>query len=574
MKYKKDLYHISKRCLLFSVFLLFIFSACDQDEFLAEQPLDFLAPSNAFSTPETIIQGISAMQVDVRDNLGFSQSGDDDPALYGLGTDIGYDGEEPGGLRFLTDYVSSLTSTHAQVAKFWNNSYSLIQKTCILINAINATDDKIWTSVAEKNANLGEAMFFRAYAYRILVTLYGNVPLVNSVINYPKTDFVRAPKADIYKLIEDDLNFAAANLPVRGKEKAPGRVTQGAAWHYLSEIYLAQSKFQLSVDAASHVINDYGYALMTQRFGGKLGKDIWGSGDVFFDLFQKGNQNLTNNTEGIWIIQYAANITGGGAFRGEYQWGPSYFRIASTPDGKKAFRGVLYNGVYTGYIDSLGRPVARVRPTNYVVWDVWRSDWNNDIRNAKHNIKRAIYYDAPGSIYDKTKVDFSKFPAGTRDPVKDTCQYIFPYWLKVATPLEHETEPARTGGGSTHAAKYAIRLAETYLLRAEAYLGLNNKVAAADDINVVRNRAKATPVTAAQVNIDYILDERVRELYSEEQRTITLMRLGLLVERTRKYNDNPRSKQLNIQDFNNLWPIPQAQIDLNVTVKMEQNPGY
>jgi hypothetical protein len=569
--YKKQLTDISKGVLAF--ILLISFSACDQKEFLKEKPLDFLAPANAYATPSTIVQGISSMHVDVRDNLGFSFKGDDDPALYGLGTDIGYDGEEPGGLRFLTNYVTSLTSTHAQVAKFWNNSYSLIQKACVVIDAIKATDDKIWASVAEKNAALAEAMFFRAYAYRILVTLWGDVPLVNSVTNYPKTDFVRTPKADIYKFIEEDLSFAAANLPVRGMEKSPGRITQGAAWHYLSEIYLAQGKFQSAVEAASHVINDYGYALMTSRFGTHLSKDIWGSGDAFFDLFQKGNPNLGNNTEGIWVIQYKANVTGGGSYSGAYQWGPSYFRIPSTPDGKKAFRGVMYNGVYTGYIDSLSRPVARVRPTNYVVWDIWRSDWNNDIRNAKHNIKRAIYYDSPGSAYDKKKVDFSKYAPG-RDLIKDTCQYIFPYWLKLGTPLEYETDPARTGGGQSHADKYAIRLAETYLIRAEAYLGLNNKTAAAADINVVRNRAKATPVTEAQVTIDYILDERVRELYSEEARLITLMRLGKLVERTRKYNDNPIVKGCNIQDDNNLWPIPQAAIDLNVGAKMEQNPGY
>jgi starch-binding outer membrane protein, SusD/RagB family len=573
MKYKKYLSYVGKRFSLLAGLIIIIVSACNQSDYLKENPLDFLAPSNAFTAPSTILQGLSAMYKDVRDNLGFSFSGDDDPSLYGLGTDIGYDGEEPGGLRFLTNYVTSLTSTHAQVAKFWNNSYSLIQKCCVIIDAVNATDDKIWSSVAEKNANLAEAMFFRAYAYRILVTLWGDVPLVAGVINFPKTDFVRAPKTEVYKQIETDLIFAAANLPKKGAEKAMGRVTQGAAWHYLSEIYLAQAKYQLAIDAATHVINDYGYALMTNRFGTHLSKDIWGAGDPFFDLFQKGNPNLANNSEGIWVIQYKANVTGGGSYGGTYQWGPSYFRIPSTPDGVKAFRGVMYNGVYTGYIDSLSRPVARVRPTNYVVWNVWRSDWNNDLRNAKQNIKRAIFYDAPGSIYDRQKIDFSKYPPG-RDPIKDTCQYIFPYWTKLGTPLEYETDPARCGGGQSHADKYAIRLAETYLLRAEAYLGLNQKDLAAADINVIRNRAHATPVIASQVTIDYILDERVRELYSEEQRLITLMRLGKLIERTRKYNDNPINPGCNIKDYNNVWPIPQTQIDLNVNVKMEQNPGY
>lgn len=313
---------------------------------------------------------------------------------------------------------------------------------------------------------------------------------------------------------------------------------------------------------------------MTNRFGTKLGHDVFGSGDVYFDLFTLGNQNLAENTEAIWVIQVEPYITGGGQVSGEYQFGPAYFRIGNTPDGKKAILGELVNGVYTGYSDTLGRPVARARPTNYLAYDIWRKDWNNDIRNAEHNIKRNFYFDNPASIYDKQKIDFSLYPPGTRDNIKDTCQYIFPYWIKVASPCEHFTEPQRSGGGRTHKDLYAVRLAETLLLRAEAYLGLGKNDLAANDINAIRNRAGATPVDPEEVTIDYILDERARELYTEEFRMLTLMRLGKLVERVRKYNNNPLMPALNIQDYNNLWPIPQSEIDLNIENKMQQNPGY
>lgn len=63
---------------------------------------------------------------------------------------------------------------------------------------------------------------------------------------------------------------------------------------------------------------------------------------------------------------------------------------------------------------------------------------------------------------------------------------------------------------------YLFRLAETYLLRAEAYYWLNQTDKAAADINSVRVRAKADPIVASQVSIDYILDERARELFAEE----------------------------------------------------------
>ena len=107
-----------------------------------------------------------------------------------------------------------------------------------------------------------------------------------------------------------------------------------------------------------------------------------------------------------------------------------------------------------------------------------------------------------------------------------------------------------------------------------AYVGLGNKAAAAADVNAIRNRAKATPVAAANVDIDYILDERAREVYGEEWRHITLRRVGKLLERVRKYCNNPMYPGCNIQDQNVLFPIPQTVIDLNIDAKMEQNPGY
>ena len=146
--------------------------------------------------------------------------------------------------------------------------------------------------------------------------------------------------------------------------------------------------------------------------------------------------------------------------------------------------------------------------------------------------------------------------------------------MKLSEPCMHTTSPTRSGGGNSYKDTYAIRLPETLLIRAEAYLGLNNTALAAADINVIRNRAKATPVLPANVTIDYILDERARELYGEEMRPITLCRLGKLVERVRLYHNNPIIPGANIMDRNNLWPIPQTEIDLNIDAVLTQNPGY
>ena len=158
---------------------------------------------------------------------------------------------------------------------------------------------------------------------------------------------------------------------------------------------------------------------------------------------------------------------------------------------------------------------------------------------------------------------------------------------------------------------YMIRIAETYLLRAEARLAQNNKAGAADDINVIRARAGAKACSASQVNIDYILDERIRELFGEEQRWITLNRLSCnpnatyvkecyptqdpltsntLYERTRKYGigyeNDDRGRETytdaygvtrhrpNIKPFNYVFPIPGQIIKSNKDRKIEQNVGY
>lgn len=575
---KKYLILFSKKFLLYAGIMLLIFPSCSEDV-LDETPLDFLAPENAYLTLPGIKQGITGLHFSTRQRWFYGTNQPVIAVMRGLGTDVAYHGEDPNSNMFLCNYLTNLTSSNTDYRNIWIWKYELIQRANVLIDGINNSDVAIWTSEAQKNAYLAEAMFFRAYAYRILVSFYGDVPLVTEVIKGAKTDFVRTPKAEVYKQMEDDLIFGTTNLPEPGSEEAPGRITQGAAWHLLSECYLNQGKFQLAADAATEVIEGYGYSLMTDRFGDRQNV-VFGEGDPYYDLFAFGNQTLGTNKEAIWVIQVEPPPTiGGGAVEGNRTFGPAYFRLGNTPDGKPAFRGQLVAGKYTGYSDTLGRPVAWVHPTNYTAYDIWKSDWNNDVRNAKYNIKRDFYYDNPASTYDKKKINLlvdyaTQYAEGKRDAMRDSCQYIYPFWMKYGDPCHYFTDPARSGGGSDHKDRYAIRLAETLLLRAEAYVGLNQPDLAADDINVIRSRANATPVDPADVDLDYILDERARELYGEENRFITLRRMGKLLERVRALNNNPKNPGLNIQDYHVLFPIPQSQIDLNIDADFPQNPGY
>src|SRR3546814_588624 len=151
----------------------------------------------------------------------------------------------------------------------------------------------------------------------------------------------------------------------------------------------------------------------------------------------------------------------------------------------------------------------------------------------------------------------------------DTIRNHFVYIMKATHANGHPQ--GYDASGNVYNDIYVMRLAETYLLRAEAYLGKGDKINAAADINTVRARAQATDVAADEVDVDYILDERARELVVEEPRRLTLARLGLLDERIKLHN--PVSAP-SIQEFHNLWPIPQTEIDANVAATLSQNPGY
>ena len=78
-------------------------------------------------------------------------------------------------------------------------------------------------------------------------------------------------------------------------------------------------------------------------------------------------------------------------------------------------------------------------------------------------------------------------------------------------------------------------------------------------------------VTAADIDMDFLLDERIRELVGEESRRFTLVRTGKYVERVRKYNAAIADK---VNENHALWPIPQAILDANREGEFPQNPGY
>ena len=136
---KEYLYLFSKKCLLYAAVLLLILTACSEDV-LDEEPLDFLAPENAYQTLPGIRQGITGLHFSVRQRWFYGTDQDAGAIIKGLGTDIAYHGEDPNSTRFMCNYVNYVTSENGYLRNFWTWNYELIQRANVLIEGINNAD--------------------------------------------------------------------------------------------------------------------------------------------------------------------------------------------------------------------------------------------------------------------------------------------------------------------------------------------------------------------------------------------------------------------------------------------------
>ena len=550
-----------------------LFFCCDENKILREVPLDFNSPENSFVTIDDFNASLYALYDNLRVMLSASEQR---PMDYLYGTDIGYNGATQLNVRF-GSYLATLTPNSTVARYHWAQYYKIISSANIILFYLPDSD----LTSEQKTVVEAEARLFRGLSYRNLGYLYGGVPVELEAVSSPKTDYVRASRTEVYQQAATDLQFAAANLP-GVTEVADGQVADLAAYHLLAETYVALEQWADAVAAASVVIDDPATALMTERFGSRSDEP----GDVYWDLFRRFNQNRSSgNLEGIWVFQQEEDILGGATFTGlrrgaqlEREHAPRPWAFAYTdPSGVTPF---ITNPVsdYTG-----GRGIGRLRGTNYFNYTIWQtSDWN-DMRNSEFNFVRDVAFNNPESEWFGQNI--SDHIDIFRQTWFDTTLFWFHYQSKVTTPGNHpdelfldpELKTLRGNAGSTYTDQYFIRLAETYLLRAEAHLGAGNATLAAQDINVVRGRANAIPVSPEQIDIDYILDERMRELGVEEKRRLTLQRLEKLYDRTSRLNEcNPTAGNFgcDVQPYHNLFPIPFSEIESNVRSRIEQNPGY
>lgn len=562
------------------VLLAVVNLTCSDDAFLEEDLRDRFTTENAFLNVAQFKTGLNQMYGQTRAYYN-SADGSRDFVKNGYGVDVMASNTRLDKVESMWNNLGS----HSEFPNDWyNRNYQMI-KNCneLLLQTENKNID--WINESQKLEIQAEIRFFRGFSYRNLATLFGGVPIVLEPVTSPKLDFKRSTRVETYTVALEDLIFASLYMPVTTDQ--PGRAVRAAADHFLTEVYISlgdetndKSMYQEAINAASRVIDgtDGDYALMTSRFGTRSHED---GRDAYWDLFRMGNQNYHDgNKESIWTIQFEQNVPGG-------------MNVYDRPLFERTFWPTYWRANKFGFDsgparDWTGRGNAWIKPNNYFKYDVWKNS-ETDTRNAEYNILRN--YTAPKVVVngqqtdkDTTYVTNVTLANGSEITVKlkpgdiikkewlttrdDTLSYFFPRIFKMGTDKHIDAIP---DNGYVRDA-YVIRLPETYLLRAEAYMKNGNLADAATDINVVRERSNATPIASGDVTIDYILDERARELWGEEWRMFTLARLGLIYERTKNFGWPSDAEA--VESHHNLFPIPQSAIDANLEHALKQNPGY
>jgi len=565
----------SVRSLIILLIILLSCFSCNEDKFLEETPLDFASPENSYVTYDDFLSAVYNLHYLTR----YTFWHDDNPYWW-YGTDLVESYLDIDGSN---DYSVYWGTTGGGPIWLWTESYQIIYDANVIINRSESDNSEL--SDSEKALIQAEARFFRGYFYKCLANIFGGVPLVLEEIETPRRDYVRATREQVYEQCVEDLKFAAENLPDIDEVTDESRINKLAANHVLAEVYVSLGNWQDAITEASKVIDHSATALITERFGDsdeKLFNDPDFDGDVYWDLFRNGNQDRSaGNTESLWVLQFYYNegdrngdLGGGG--RVDY----TLSRMVA-PDLTKAYI-LQSNGSSSGILKQANtyynhRGQGYHRPSSYFLYRLFGSQ---DLRNSKCNVIRDYPVLNPNNEYNGKWLVADNLPLIVNN-ITDTARFCFPTIGKVVTPGkdpdEYIDKSSDVEGSLLYDARrvwrkhYQIRLAETYLLRAEAYLGAGNTTMAAQDINVVRRRSEAPDVSAGDVDIDYILDERLRELYYEELRVLTLGRLSKIVDRTRRLNPVIGAT---VEDHQNLWAIPNSEIIKNTEGDLEQNPGY
>jgi hypothetical protein len=472
----------------------------------------------------------------------------------------------------LTTYQGLITDNIWLNRNMWVPCYAAINLCNTALKYINEAG----LADARKPVLEAELRFMRAWYFWHLVETFGDVSFTLEPTESMVTTATRTPVETIYQQMFEDAQFAVNNLPNTTPDY--GRATKPVAEALLAKLHLTRGNNQEASNYAISVIKNYSFSLLPK----------------YADLWTMGNEK---NAEVVWAVNYSSNLVlNAGSNLGHSMFLMDY---PSVPGMQRD----LANGL----------PNARWMPTLFLLnlfdetndgrYDAsFKQAW---IANNAQTIPKWTQAEVDANPALAPLKDRNKFELGdtagfvTKYSIDDFQQkYTTRYRYKTydkddmynadGTPrdrfhyislkkFDDPTRPSPTESQSVRNA-YLFRLADLYLVAAEAQFKLGKLDSAAILINDVRRRAAqpgkqaAMEITSANITLDFILDERARELAGEQLRWFDLKRTGKLVERVKLHNPDAGAY---IQNYHVLRPIPQAQRDA-VTNKegFPQNTGY
>jgi len=586
---------------LSGLLLLLILTVCAGcKKILEEQPRASIDPAY-FKTPAGLEGGVAGIYSSFRGHWGtqiFTQlfNGGTDEMIRGGAADVQHN----------FTYSLLMKSNTNDYSGFWNSLFIDINTA----NGVLQFGPEAGMDETKKAQLLAQAKFLRAFCYFQLVTTFGDVPLHLTFNTNVSAADSRTPIAEVYDAIISDLKDAAASLPDQPAAGLGKPAFKATALFLLAKTYLWRgwsaaakgSDFTDAFNTAKSIIDNKSI----------YGLDLW---PVFAQGFLEGNEY---GRETLMVIDHTKDLkfgensqTGTGASnlkenKSNFFFRPNYPTVnANYPAAGGAY--VCVRDVQNG------RPWQRIRPNMRYVLGVAFANRATDSRyngtfqtiwlsnSVAASVKGTTGATTPRGVLvngidtaiwmsDRvmTPTERAAFKGIIFEP-----DYLpgatVPYTSLLYPSLRKWDDSTRADMNDYSDRPYILfRFSEVYLIAAEAALkGGGTLQQAADMLNVLRIRAARIPgqtddqyaaaiaaqtITPAEVTLDFILEERTRELYGECNRWYDLSRTKTLVARVQKYNDEAAT---NVVAEHMLRPIPQQQIDL-VTEgpAFPQNPWF
>lgn len=612
------------------------------DSFLGQDPLSFYEPNTTYNTESGLDAALAVCDRHLRYMYTSGNSNNAPIASDYIFSDIGLYGKTDANATDLQDDLAAKIQPTSglldngdgnHIMTLWNESFNGVK----YANTLLAYVDKVESLSEEaKNAYKGRAYFHRAIKYYNLVFWFGDLPLITKIIDGPKQNYKSTKKEAILQMLVHDLEFAIQHVPPQKEMTVYGMVNQEACMQLLIKCYLAVGEYKKAEDMATDLIENHGLALMKEPFGtNNLGgkPETWPiTRNVIWDLHRAENKIGSFNKECILGIPNMSiqSIVGFTAMRifGPFWNNGALIDPAGKAAGLRPARNALTYDPTASWVEVLGRGIATMRLSDFAQNGLWYVNGEMDRQDLRHNSEVGnwvnmtdLTYNNPDSPewYGKHYQLYHPETGALLCP--DTIRSWFDHPLyKIfyndavadANPSANEWQGARSGSNGN---LYQFRLAETYLLRAEAKLYQGRAEDAADDVNEIRQRANAKYMYST-VNIGDIANERARELFLEEFRKVELTRISMCLansgvpdewgnvygedwdkqsgtdlsggsywyQRCVKYSIYNRGYTISsgsatalnyTMDKRNLfWPIPNSAITANNKAKLAQNFGY